>query len=358
MLSPFLSFGFMKKRFFCIIIALILIISNLLCSCASQNQKSKYTTYSMEYFDTVITITGYESSQEEFNEIANGMLAQFSEYHQLYSIYHRFDGIENLCTINELVDGEHRTVKVDRRIIDMLLYAKEMYIKTNGMMNVAMGSVLSLWHDYRTIGKDNPNEASLPPMNVLRAAAAHTDISKLVIDDIGNTVTLTDSKMKLDVGAVAKGYATERVAQFFEEKGVTGYVLNVGGNVRTIGGKADGTKWTIGIENPDGDDYLAYLKLDGQSVVTSGSYQRFYYVDGKPYHHIIHPNTLMPATEFLSVSVVCLDSALGDSLSTALFCLSKQEGLALIESLDEVEAMWLTVDGEKMFSSGWKQYEE
>ena len=333
------------------------IIVSVLCSCTTNKKRNKYTAHSMDYFDTVITITGYEKSQEDFDKTSNEMFSQFSEYHQLYSIYHRFDDIENLCTINELVDGVHRTVTVDRRIIDMLLYAKKMYIETDGIMNVAMGSVLSIWHDYRTIGKDNPDTASLPPMDLLKAAAEHTDISKIEIDVTNNTVTLKDPLMKLDVGAVAKGYATERVALAFEEKGITGYVLNVGGNVRTIGSKADGTDWTIGIENPNSSEYLAYLKLNGQSVVTSGSYQRFYYVDGKPYHHIIHPETLMPATEYLSVSVVCNDSGLGDALSTALFCLPQDKGLELIESLDDAEAMWVTVDRKKYYSSGFNKYE-
>ena len=347
----------MKKRFFCIAM-IVFVLATALCSCTANKQKNKYTAHSMDYFDTVITITGYENSKEEFDAVANEMLAQLKEYHQLYSIYHRFEAIENLCTINELVNGEHRTVKVDRRIIDMLLYAKEMYDKTDGIMNIAMGSVLSIWHDYRTIGKDSPDEASLPPMDVLKAASEHTDISKMVIDEANCTVTLTDPKMKLDVGAVAKGYATEQVALFFEKKGVTGYVLNVGGNVRTIGSKADGEKWTIGIENPDSDDYLAYLKLSGQSVVTSGSYQRFYYVDGKPYHHIIHPDTLMPAEGYLSVSIVCNDSGLGDALSTALFCLPQKEGADLIEKISDAEAMWVTKDGKKLFSSGWKNFEK
>ncbi len=347
----------MMKRFFCLVVALF-VLTSVLCSCTPNKQKNKYTAHSMDYFDTVITITGYENSQEEFDAVANEMLSQLKEYHQLYSIYHRFDGIENLFAINELVDGAHRTVKVDRRIIDMLLYAKEMYTKTGGIMNVAMGSVLSIWHDYRTIGKDNPDEASLPPMNALKAAAKHTDISKMVIDEANNTVTLTDPQMKLDVGAVAKGYATEQIALYFEKKGVTGYVLNVGGNVRTIGNKADGEKWNIGIENPNGEDYLSYLKLSGQSVVTSGSYQRFYYVDGKPYHHIIHPDTLMPAKGYLSVSIVCNDSGLGDALSTALFCLPQKEGMALIETIGGAEAMWVTEDGNKTFSSGWKNFEK
>ena len=347
----------MKKRIFCVVLAFCLTLSAL-CACQEQKQKSKYTTYSMDYFDTVITITGYEYTQEDFDKTANEMIKMLGEYHQLYSIYHRFDGIENLCTINELKDGAHRTVKVDKRIIDMLLYAKEMYEITDGIMNVAMGSVLSLWHDYRTIGKDDIQNASLPPMDLLEKASKHTDITKMVIDEKNSTVTLLDPLMTLDVGAVAKGYATQCVADFFKEKGVTGYVLNVGGNVCTLGGKADGTKWTVGIENPDGNDYFAYLQLDGQSVVTSGSYQRYYYVDGKAYHHIIDPKTLMPAQNYLSVSIICNDSGLGDALSTALFCMPQNEGKQLIESIENAEAMWVTKTGEKTFSSGWKNFEK
>ena len=312
----------------------------------------------MEYFDTVITITGYERNKEDFDKTSKEILDLFSEYHQLYSIYHRFDNVNNLCTINDVIDGAHPTLKVDRRIIDLLKYSKEMYTLTNGVTNIALGSVLSLWHDYRTIGKDDPDNAALPPMELLKTASMHTDISKIVIDEVNSTVTITDPQVKLDVGAIAKGYAVERVAKTLEEKGINNYVLNVGGNVRTIGSKADGTKWTVGIENPDGDDYLAYLSLSGESLVTSGSYQRFYYVDGKSYHHIIHPDTLMPAKGYLSVSVLCKDSGLADALSTALFCMSIDDGLELVESLEGVEAMWLTEDKNETFSSGWKNYEK
>ena len=310
----------------------------------------------MDYFDTVITVIGYENTKAEFDAVAEEIISQFAEYHRLYSIYHRFDGTENLCTVNELVDGKHRTVSVDRRIIDMLLYAKEMYAVTNGIVNVAMGSVLSLWHNYREIGTDNPAQASLPPLESLKTAAEHTDISKMVIDEENNTITLTDPLMKLDVGAIAKGYATERVARSLEEQGITGYVLNVGGNIRVIGSKPDGGKWTVGIENPLDEEYFAYLNLTKESVVTSGSYQRYYYVDGKPYHHIIHPDTLMPAEGFLSVSVICNDSGFGDALSTALFCLPLKEGMEFVENLPETEAMWVTEQGTKTVSSGWNEY--
>jgi thiamine biosynthesis lipoprotein len=143
-----------------------------------------------------------------------------------------------------------------------------------------------------------------------------------------------------------------------EARGMSSYVLNVGGNVRVVGAKPDETKWTIGIEDPQREDYFAYLQLSRESVVTSGSYQRYYYVDGKAYHHIIHPDTQMPAEGFLSVSVVCADSGLGDAMSTALFCLPLDEGMALVESMPEVEAMWITEDRVKTVSSGWSQYEK
>ena len=346
----------MKLRLQSVLLGICILCCFALSACAKVPEKSKYTTYSLDYFDTVTTIAGYADSQEEFDRVAQDILSQLADYHKLYSIYHRFEGMENLCTVNELVDGAHRTVEVDRRIIDLLLYAKQMYELTDGMTNIAMGSVLSLWHDYRTLGRDDPATAALPPMKSLEKAALHIDIDAMVIDEENGTVTLTDPEMKLDVGAVAKGYAIERIALALEEQGITGYVLNIGGNVRTIGAKADGSPWTVGIEDGDTGDYLCYLHLRGQSVVTSGSYQRYYIVDGERYHHIIHPDTLMPAQGYQSVSVVCVDSGLGDALSTALFCMTQKEGLALIESLDGVEAMWVSEEGVQTVSSGWNAH--
>ena len=328
-----------------------------LAGCVSGTEK--YSKYSFDYFDTVTTITGYAKSQEEFDKIADEALVELSEYHKMFTIYHRYDGMENLCTINELAEGAHRTVTVDERIIEMLLYAKEMYEKTDGTVNIAMGSVLSIWHEYRQEGLDDPQAAKLPPMEKLETAAEHTDINDLIIDEEACTVMLTDPAMRLDVGAIAKGYAVEMVAQSLEAQGVTGYVLNVGGNVRTVGFRGDGTKWTVGIENPDEDSeeaYLAYLELAGESLVTSGSYQRYYVVDGKRYHHIIDPETMMPSEGYLSVSVVCNSSADGDALSTALFCMDLDVGMALVESLPDTEAMWVEQDGTQHRSSGFGDY--
>ena len=348
----------MKRRLFCALLAVCLLCALLPACGRTQPQLNKYSAHSFDYFDTVTTITGYAESQEAFDAVANEALAQLGEYHRLYDIYHRYEGMENLCTINDLMDGAHQTITVDRRIIDMLLFAREMYDKTGGMVNVAMGSVLKLWHDYRTVGMSDPAEAALPPMEKLQEAAGHTDITKMVIDVENSTVTLTDPQMRLDVGAIAKGYATEQVALWMEQQAVSGALLNVGGNVRAVGNKPDGTPWTVGLEHPDDDaaDYLAYLTLTKEALVTSGSYQRYYVVNGKRYHHIIHPDTLTPAAGLKAVSILCPHSGMGDALSTALFCMSVEEGKALIATMEGVEASWMTADGTHIVSDGWNAY--
>ena len=338
---------------------LILVMATGLVSCDEPDEEDKvqYRNTSFAYFDTVSSIIGAETSEEKFSEVSNKAMELLGEYHKLYDIYNEYDGIVNLCTINKLVDGEHQTLKVDKRIIDMLLYAKEMYNKTNGKMNIAMGSVLSIWHDYRTEGLNNPGSAKLPPMELLKEAALHTDINNLIIDEENSTVFISDPKMKLDVGAVAKGYAVEMVARYLQEMGKTDYAVNVGGNIRTTGVKASGEKWQAGVESPEGDgSYIAYIELDNKASVTSGSYQRYYVVGGKRYHHIIDSETLMPAEGFLSVSLICENSADGDCLSTALFCMSLEDGMTLVNSLQGVEALWVTEDGEIHYSNNFKDY--
>ena len=344
--------------FFCAValsLCIVIIISNL--SNNEKGEKIQYKSYNYAYFDTVTTIVGCETSEAKFADSLSEIYALIGEYHKLYDIYHEYDGINNLCTVNKLVDGKHQVVKVDRKIIDMLLMAKEMYTLTGGRTNVAMGSVLSIWHDYRTAGIDKPWEAELPPMDKLTEAAQHTDINNLIIDEANCTVYLADPEMKLDVGAFAKGYAVEMVAKFLEEKGKNNYVINIGGNIRTIGTKADGSKWKTGIENPAGEGYIEYIGLESNAIVTSGSYQRYYVVGTKEYHHIIDKETLMPADKgLLSVSVICKNSGLGDALSTALFCMSIEDGIALINSLEDVEAMWVDDNGVKHFSDGFSQH--
>lgn len=351
----------MKKTVSLVLVMILVVLQVLSFASCKASEKTKYSAYYFDYFDTATTIIGYTETKEEFDAICEEIKALLNEYHRLFTIYNRFENFTNLVTINDVTDGKHQVVEVDEKIIDMLSFAKEMYNKTDGKVNIAMGSVLSIWHIYRNEGISDPSVAQLPPMEKLKEASKHTDINDLIIDEENNTVYIKDPLMKLDVGAIAKGYAVEKIAEYLIDKGITDFLLNVGGNIRTIGnaGEED-SPWKAGIENPDTENaekpYIEFLKISGESIVTSGSYQRYYVVNGENYHHIIDPVTLMPGTNFKSVSVITNDSGLGDAFSTALFLMSYEEGTALVEKTENIEAMWVMPDGEQRYSSGFEDY--
>ncbi len=330
------------------------------CSCSnlSVNKKERYSSSFLDLFDTASTIIAYDKSEQDFDEHMEQFHQKLEEYDRLYDIYNSYDDLVNLNTLNQKAkDGP---VKVDGRIIDLLEYCKYVYELSGGKTNICFGAVLHEWHICREHATNYPEEAMLPDMAVLEAANAHCDMDSLVIDKDNSTVYFSDPKLQLDVGAVAKGYAVREVCKWAQENLWSSAAISIGGNVCTFGYKNDDGKtlWNIGVENPDtsSNDYLLNVKITDLSVVTSGDYQRYYTVDGKKYCHIINPETLMPAEYVSSVSVICSDSALGDALSTALFTMSVEEGKRLIEGLDNVEAVWVDKNYEKIFSSGFEQY--
>ena len=307
------------------------------------------------FFDTVSYIYNYAGdSQEVFDEKSASVANILEEYHSLFDIYYEHSGVNNLCTVNKNAGGE--PLKVDQKLIDFLLYAKELYALTGGEMNVMMGAVLRPWHDCRTSASSDPANASIPTAEILEEAIKHTSIDLLEIDDENNTVRISDSAASIDVGALGKGYATEIAAQYLESIGTTSYVLNIGGNIRIIGSKPDGSGWLTGIKDPADSDnsYAEYITLANTSCVTSGIYERFYTVGGVRYHHIIDKDTLMPSADFASVTVITKDSGLADALSTALFCMSYEDGIALLQKLEDVNVLWITHDGEKLMTEGFK----
>ena len=304
------------------------------------------------FFDTVSNVYSYAGdTQEKFTKNCEEIFEILNEYHQLFDIYHEYTGINNLCTINKNAGGE--AIVVDEKLIEFLLFTKEMYALTNGKANVMLGSVLRIWHDAREYASLNPGQAILPDMDLLKEANNHTSINLLEIDEENNTVRITDPSALIDVGAIGKGYATEKAAQYLEQKGITSYVLNIGGNIRIIGTKVDGNGWNTGIKNPlDPETYAFYTNIADTSCVTSGDYERYFTVGSEKYHHIIDAETLLPANYFSSITVITKNSGLADTLSTALFCMSYEEGAALVESLDDVEVLWIFRDGNQERTDG------
>lgn len=345
----------MTKKLTAVILIISLVIS--LAACAKQ-EKKRYEAEFILLFDTVTQIVGYTSTEEEFAAQAALIYEALKEYHQLYDIYNNYDGINNIKTVND--QAGVAPVKVDQRIIDLLLFSREAYELTDGKVNAAYGAVLKIWHDYRDAGIEDPEKAALPDLAELQEAAGHTDFEKVIIDEENSTVYLPDPDMSLDVGAIAKGYATEQVGRLAEENGMTSGLLSVGGNVRAIGYKDDGknSPWKVGIQNPideNGED-INKIRLTDSSLVTSGIYERYYIVNDKRYHHIINPETLYPAEYFVAITVLCGDSGLADALSTSIFNMPYEQGVALIESLPDTEALWVFHNGQVKTSSGFHEF--
>lgn len=331
--------------------AAVIVLTGLT-GCGQKAYKKEY----YDLFETVSSLTVYVDSEADFEETAQYFEETLTRYHRLFDIYHNYDGINNLKTVND--NAGIAPVTVDTEIIELLEFCREMYDATGGEVNTAFGSVLSVWHDYREDGMENPDKAQLPPMESLEAASHHTSMDDVVIDQDKQTVYLKDKAMSLDVGAIAKGYAVEKAGEALEARGVTNALINVGGNIKAIGRKADKTLWKLGLQNPDTDSddfYIYMIGLDNRSLVTSGDYQRYYIVDGKKYHHIIEAETLMPSDQYTSVSVICNDSGLGDALSTALFNMDIESGKALAEKFGAA-VLWIYPDGSEMMTGGFENY--
>ena len=332
----------------------VLIAAALLGGCAANREPKRFEQTFFDVFDTVTTVILYDTSEKRANSRIDELHALLLDYHRLYDIYHAYDGMNNLNTVNQ--NAGKAPVPVDGRILDLIEYAKQMETLTNGRMNIAMGSVLTVWQTYRDAGLNDPGHAALPPMDELLAANAHADIESIVIDRAAGTLYLRDANMRLDVGAIAKGYAAQKAVEWMKQSGTTAMLLSIGGNVCSIGARADGTGWKVGIRDPYSDGNLCVAQVSGQSVVTSGTYERFYTVDGKNYHHIIDPATLMPSTLYDSVTVIAEDSGLADALTTGLFCMPLEEGMALVASLPGTEALWVLSDGSQRMSGGFSAY--
>lgn len=345
------------------IILVILLLLNTGCTNGAKSKSNSYQKYSYEFFgsfDTVIQFMGYSEGKEQFEALAKKGQLRFEELHKLFDIYHDYEGINNIKTIND--NAGIKPVQVEQEIIDMIQFSKEWYNRTGGAVNIALGPVLSIWHTYREEGKSNPKEAKIPDLSILREAVSKTDINNVVVDAQAKTVFLKEPGMSLDVGAVAKGFATEIVVRELENDGYTSFIISGGGNVRTVGIPKGGarSKWGIGIQDPNGravgydNDYLDIAYVTDASVVTSGDYQRYYEVEGRVVHHIIDPVTLMPANHYRAATVITRDSGLADFMSTTVFLLPYEKSRALVESLEGVEALWIMYDGSIITTDGMK----
>ena len=342
----------MKK----VILVLLLVCVILATSGCGGPQDQRFQTSFIGPFDTVTLIIAYTQSEAEFEYIAQILYERINELHVLYDIFNEYYGINNLYTINK--NAGLAPVEVDQEIISMLLVGKGAYELSGGTVNIALGSVLRIWHEYRKTGTGN--EASLPTYENLRSMFEITSIEDLIIDETLGTVFLRQPGMSLDVGSVAKGYAAGLVAELARELGLTSVLLNIGGHVTTIGRPLSGNRdyWSLGIQNPDlggaFGDTIDVVYFNDKTLSISGGYLRFLIVDGVAYNHIIDPQTLFPANKYKQVAVIHENSALADIISTALFILPIEQGLELAER-HGAKVLWIDLDGEWTATQGYAQ---
>ncbi len=345
---------------------LIIILSVVLLTACTSRTKDKLEQFQKSTitagFDTTITMIGFAESQAAFDEIFEKGREKFLYYHELFDIYNNYDDINNLKTVNAAAGIEKVTVSED--IIDLLLLSKE-YTNISNYFDITYGSVYKVWHEYREEGIELNTQGkpgNVPTLEELEEAAQYTGWDKVEIDAENNTVYLTEKGVRLDVGAVAKGYATEKVALYLEEIGLENGIVSGGGNIRTINGKLD-EPWKIGVQEPRPEKDAPSIDIfnidESMSIVTSGDYQRTYYgPDNTFYSHLTNPNTLYPQTGFRSVSIVTKDSGLADIFSTALYMMSYEEGLDFVDKFNashpenKIDVFWVVDD-----NPDWYHYE-
>ena len=290
-------------------------------------------------FDTSITFEA-NCTKEDFDSYVAIVKESFIHYNQLFDQYNAYEGINNVYTLNH--EAYENPIEVDPELVDLISYSLAFNEKDTAF-DITQGKLLDVWHTYREEGLEkNAQHKSgrLPSEEEIQEARIHSGNDKIQIQD--HTIRFTDPEFMIDLGGIAKGYATQKTAEKLEDKGLHTGFINAGGNVVLIGHKSDET-WNIGIQDPNKQSSLLQLKTaEPLAIVTSGDYQRNYEVDGVQYAHIIDPKTGYPPRFHRSVTILCEDSTLADALSTALFCMSLEDGQHFIqENYTDVGVVWI-----------------
>ncbi|MGI6068956.1 MAG: FAD:protein FMN transferase [Blautia sp.] len=294
--------------------------------------------------NTVVEITIYDSTDESLLEDALGLCDHYEdlfsrtkETSELFKLNHR--------TLPKSKDGWTVSPETAELILQGLKYSQ----LSHGAFDITIEPVSSLW-DFTSEDKVVPAQAQI------EQALPHVGWQKVQVQ--GSTVTFADDDTRLDLGAIAKGYIADRIKAFLMEKGVQSATINLGGNVLCIGDKLDGSPFKIGIQKPfaDRNETIAVVDVSGRSVVSSGIYERFFEKDGTLYHHLLNPQNGYPYDNGLvAVSIISSQSVDGDGLSTACFALGLEKGMALIDSLDDVQAIFITDDYQVHYSQNFDE---
>lgn len=317
----------MKKKIY---IGLIMALSLFLSGCASQN-KSEEKVYNDTLFDTVIQVKIYDNVD---NRILEGCEKLCKKYDLLLSKTNKESDISKInqaCGIPVTVSDE---------TVSLIQKGMEYGDLSEGAFDITINSISSLWDFHSESGK-------IPSEQEINTNLPHVNYKNISITE--NQVTLSDEHASIDLGGIAKGYIADKLAEYLKDNGVRHAIINLGGNILTVGSKPDGSDYNIGIKdpsNPDGSP-ITCVKTSDKSVVTTGIYERFFEKDGIVYHHILDPKTGYPCDNTLaSVTIITDSSADADALSTTCYLLGLEKGMKLIRSMENMDAIFITKDNE------------
>lgn len=327
------------KTFF---IVILLCLSQLLSGCAPSDTAP--ISKSGFYFNTIITVTIY---QDISNDLLNECFALADQYENYFSNTIAGSDIS-------LINASGGTpVTVHDETVELLQEAISYGVLSEGRFDITVGKLSDLWDISTKALLEETNMDMIPSKSEIAVALSTVDYRNIEIN--GNEVTLRNPDARIDLGGIAKGYIADRMKQFLNENGITSGFINLGGNFLALGAKQSGDAYVVGIQKPFAEDgaILASVEVTDQTVVSSGIYERYFTVDDTRYHHILDVSTGYPyENNLLGVTVITTESVDGDALSTICFSLGLEDGMTLIESLPDTEAIFITDDYELHTSSG------
>jgi thiamine biosynthesis lipoprotein len=290
-------------------------------------------------FGTRVEILIYGEAEERARNAGNAVLREFDRLHRTL---HAWQPSE-LTTLNEAIAAGRQDVPVSPELARLLIDAQKMAAQGEDLFNPTIGKLIALWGF-----QSDEFKPIVPPQNEIDALVkAHPSMSDLVIHD--DKVSCRNRAVQLDLGGYAKGYALDRAATILHEQGVANALINIGGNVMALGSKGD-KPWRVGIQHPRQPAALASLALhDGETIGTSGDYQRYFEVAGKRYAHLLDPRSGSPAghTQAVSILITAQPNAgtLSDASSKPLFIAGPTDWLRLAHKMGISNALRVDADG-------------
>lgn len=328
-----------KKR----LSVLVLTASILLSGCTRSSGTNATVSKTGFCLDTVVSLTLYGTKEEAPLEECFSLLETYE------SLFSRTKEGSDVWKINH---SNGTPVTVSEETAQLIQTALGYSACSNGAFDITIAPLLDLWNF-----KPEQHEGTVPDADQIQEALSHVNYKNVQLD--GTTVTLLDPQASIDLGGIAKGYIADRLRDRLVSEGYDSALINLGGNILTVGAKPDGSAFRVGIRKPfsESGEQIETVACEDHSVVTSGTYERYFEQDGKRYHHILSPSDGYPVENGLaSVTILSPASTDADALSTACFVLGQEKGLELIESLDGIEALFVTDELKEITSSGFKSY--